>query len=433
MNEYDSERVASLLASRGFVPASSEMDADVVFVNTCTVRAKPQHKAYSFVGRLKWLKRAKPHARVVVGGCLAQQEGKKLLERFDHVDLVLGTHGIPRLAGLLDEVALGQRLAFTEFTYEFGEHLPGPQGAANPVSRFLTIMQGCDNFCSYCVVPHVRGREISRPSGDVLAEARGLVAGGARELILLGQNVNSYGLKNGDITFPVLLGMISGIEGLLRIRFTTSHPKDLSGELMETMAESDKIARQIHLPVQSGSDNVLGMMNRGYTRDDYLRKIEMLRQKMPDIAITTDLIVGFPGETEEDFADTLSLVEEVNFLSGFSFKYSDRPFTAAARLKDKVPEKVKSRRLAELQELLKTRNTAHQVRLVGEAVEVLVTGESRLGKGQMSGRCEDFRVVNFPGEDHLAGQLVEVMVEEALPNCLRGRMIFRADSLEISS
>jgi tRNA-2-methylthio-N6-dimethylallyladenosine synthase len=229
------------------------------------------------------------------------------------------------------------------------------------------------------------------------------------------------------------LEKLTGVEGLLRIRFTTSHPKDLSRELMETIAANEKIARQIHLPVQSGSDNVLRRMRRGYTRGEYLEKVDALRRMMPDIAITTDLIVGFPGESEEDFADTMSLVETADFLSGFSFMYSDRPNTRAAGFEEKVPDEVKSRRLALLQELLKTHNNAHQQRLVGESVEVLVTGESRVGKGQMSGRSEDFRVVNFPGEDHLAGRLVEVVVEEALPNCLRGKIKRSAEPLEISS
>ncbi len=439
MNERDSEIMAQLLAGAGYQPAAGIDDADLVLLNTCSIRAKAEQKVYSLLGRLQRNKRRKPDLIVTVAGCVAQQEGAKLSERQPLVDIVIGTQNIYRLPELVARVKdrLGPQVA-VELANDFaipryrGEH--GAAGSApkkRPVfKKFVTIMQGCNNFCTYCVVPHTRGRETSREPEDILGEISSLVEQGIREVTLLGQNVNSYGLTfpatapHGRVRFPDLLRMVAAVEGLQRIRFTTSHPKDLSDELMGCFAEIDKLCPHFHLPVQAGSDRVLARMNRKYTVGEYLAKVEKLRLLRPDIALTTDLIVGFPGETEEDFEATMALLEAVRYHGAFSFKYSDRPLARSTGFADKVSEQEKSRRLTVLQarqnEITRERNREYE----GSVVEVMVEGRSsRSGTGQMSGRTGSNHTVNFEARGLQPGSLVKVNIEEGLMNSLRGVLV----------
>ncbi|MEW5723789.1 MAG: tRNA (N6-isopentenyl adenosine(37)-C2)-methylthiotransferase MiaB [Thermodesulfobacteriota bacterium] len=421
MNEYDSDVVFRLLSERGWSRTREIGQADFIFLNTCSIREKAEQKVYSYLGRLRPLKEARPDLVIGVGGCVAQQEGEKLLEAAPFVDLVLGTHGVRRLPDLLEEAArTRQAVCYTGFDYETGRTpVPVPEGAG--LKAFLTIMQGCDNFCAYCVVPYVRGREISRPPGDILAEAGGLLAGGVKEITLLGQNVNSYGRGlEPAADFVDLLERMAGLPGLLRLRFTTSHPKDLSPRLMRAMAEIGPLCEHLHLPVQAGSSAVLSAMGRGYSREEYLARVEALREARPGVALTTDVIVGFPGETEADFQETMSLVEQVRFDGMFSFKYSDRPNTRAAGLPGKVDEAVKGRRLSELQARQKEISASRNREMVGRRVEVLVEGRSGRYDGQLTGRTRGNKIVNFTGPSGLIGGLAEPLVVEAWANSLRG-------------
>ncbi|MEW6593942.1 MAG: tRNA (N6-isopentenyl adenosine(37)-C2)-methylthiotransferase MiaB [Thermodesulfobacteriota bacterium] len=426
MNERDSEIMAQLMAGEGYLETVAPEQADLIVVNTCSIRGKAEQKAMSLLGRYRKLKQRNPSLVVAVTGCVAQQEGTALLERMGHLDLVVGPQEIYRLPELVASVraeqgqcsAIGQSPAFVipPFLPELGS---GPSH-----KRFVTIMQGCNNFCTYCVVPYTRGREISRAPADILAEVSHLVRLGVREITLLGQNVNSYGKeREGLPSFAELLHQVAEIPGLTRLRFTTSNPKDLSEELMRCFAELPTLCPHFHLPVQSGSDAVLKRMNRKYTREEYLGKVAMLRAIRPDIAITTDLIVGFPGESEADFAATMELLEEVRYHGAFSFKYSDRPHAASARFNDKVPEAVKGERLNVLQARQEEITLARKQELVGTAAEVMVEGGSRNG-GQWSGRTATNFIVNFTAAESFApGQLVTVQLDEACQNSFRGHII----------
>lgn len=444
MNVYDSDRIAQALAPGGYRQTEVLEEADLVIVNTCAIRAKAEQKAFSFIGRLARMKRQNPDLLIGVGGCVAQQEGDAILARMPHVDLVFGTHAIPRLACLVDQAKTGGRHVvdveksdgIDEIDFTAGFHEDGQ------VSRFVTIMQGCDNYCTYCVVPYVRGTEMSRHPDRILSEIETLVRGGVREVTLLGQNVNSYGHKEGLLSFAALLKRVNDIEGLRRIRFTTSHPKDLSDDLMEAFAKLGKLCPHIHLPVQSGSDQVLKRMNRKYTRQLYLERIERLRSLRPDIAVTSDFIVGFPGELREDFEETLTLVEDVGFDSIFAFMYSDRDIAPASHFKNKVDEdEIKAR----LQELLTTQETITLRKnraLVGTFQEIMVEGNSSrpglaesIDEGpQWAGRTPGNKIVNFSvGHDVVsketlrAGQMVNVHIEKAYAHSLRGNLV-REDS-----
>jgi tRNA-2-methylthio-N6-dimethylallyladenosine synthase len=427
MNEYDSLRVQRILAHKGYRPTMDLALADVIFLNTCSVREKAEQKVYSFLGRLRRYKLLNPRLIIVVAGCVAQQLGKTLLQRFDYLDLVVGTRGISAIADLLEVVSeKACRLAHLPEQPDegnsadiLGQSTPLDSQIAAPV----TIMQGCNNFCTYCIVPHVRGRERSRPPAEVLAEVQKLVAGGAKEVLLLGQNVNSYGRGLGEeISFVTLLESLSSQTEATRIRFTTSHPKDLTDDLIACFANLPKLCRHLHLPVQAGSDRILQRMNRNYTADGYLQRIELLRRTCPEIAISSDVMVGFPGETEEDFQATLRMLEQVQFDSLFSFIYSDRPFTKSSEFTDKVTESVKIRRLMELQslqaEISSTKNQAE----VGQLREVLVEGPSKNAGLQVSGRTLQNRIVNFEGPDELTGHTVIVKIVDALSHSLRGEL-----------
>lgn len=426
MNVVDSERIVGLLDEIGYRQVEEPEQADLILLNTCAVRDKAVRKAYGHLGRFKPMKERKPDLILGMGGCIAQQEGKQLLEEFSYLDLVFGTHNVHRLPEMVQQVAEKHvRCEETEFLdRETRLQLFPSRTGQEAYTRFVTVMQGCDNFCSYCVVPYVRGREISRPSAEILEEIRELAAQGVREITLIGQNVNSYGLKeDGELSFAGLLEQVNAVDGIDRIRFTTSHPKDLSDDLIECFGRLDKLCKHLHLPVQCGSDNILKAMNRGYTRERYLGVVERLRQVCPEIRLSSDIIVGFPGETEADFAETMSLLEKVRYTEIYSFIYSPRRGTTAADMADDTPAEVKQdqfNRMLELQQEISRQTWEADV---GTIQEVLVEGESKVGAGQMFGRSTWNRIVNFAGPAELAGQLVSVKITKAFRNSLLGELV----------
>jgi len=440
MNVYDSGQMMAILKARGFRETSAPEQADLIIVNTCAIREKAVQKMASFIGRFSGLKRKNPDARIVVAGCVAQQLGRKIIGRFPYVDIVVGTHAFPRLPAMLEEVSAGGGpLVETEMTesLEKTDTEMLLEHHQTDISEFVTIMRGCDNYCTYCVVPYVRGPEISRAPEDIVSEIKALVRSGMKEVTLLGQNVNSYGKKEGLCNFPELLEKVNAISGLKRIRFVTSHPKDLSDELIAAFARLEKLCRHIHLPVQSGSDRILKKMNRKYTADEYLDKVRRLRAAAPDMTVTTDIIVGFPGETEQDFKQTLDLIEQVEYDSLFAFEYSDRPDAPARRFKDKVPATEKNHRLKELFAFQEAIARQKQQAMVGETLEVLVEGESKRQQKltdkdsqaplELTGRTSGNRIVNFFCNTDcdldirdFKGQIINIKIENAFSNSLWG-------------
>ena len=421
MNEHDSEQLSGLLEAMGLTPAAAFQEADVMLFNTCCVREHAEVKVFGNVGALRRVKEARPDAVVCVCGCMMQQQevAHKLQRQYPFVDLIFGTHAVRQFPELLAGALAGRRvLEVQDLTGDVVEGLPTRRKEG--CLAYVNIMYGCDNFCSYCIVPYVRGRERSRRPQDILREIQGLVSEGVREVTLLGQNVNSYG-RGLDVDFPTLLRRVAEVEGLARIRFMTSHPKDLSPRLIAAMAETPKVCRHLHLPVQAGSDRILAKMNRRYTREAYLSLVARLRQAVPGIAISTDLIVGFPGETEADFCDTLTLVEEARFDAAYTFKYSRRTGTVAADLPDQVPEAEKKQRLARLNALQDGITSAIQRSYEGTCQEVLVEGPSPRRKTQMCGRTSTGKMVNFPGGPELAGQLVDVDITQSKAHTLAGK------------
>lgn len=441
MNVYDSQQIISQLNSLGYKVSESLDAAELIIVNTCAIREKAEQKAFSFLGRLAILKRKKPGLIICVGGCVAQQEGIRILERFSYIDLVFGTHALNRLPEHILNISTKRcRISDVEVTNEIMEFSSaGFPINNNRVTRFVTIMRGCDNYCTYCVVPHVRGPEISRKPENIIDEIRGLVDAGVQEVTLLGQNVNSYGIKEGLCSFPKLLKLVSETDGLFRIRFTTSHPKDLSEELIFAFRDLEKLCNHIHLPVQSGSNNILKRMNRKYTRELYLENIDKLRKISPDIAITSDVIVGFPGETEDDFKATLDLVKEVEFDSLFTFEYSDRIKAPAAKFSDKISDDIKNRRLRELLEVQEYYTAKKNLALVGSNEFILVDGFSKkqdVVNGQKkfegiywSGRTSTNKIVNFtfggslPEDNIFIGKKIDVKIEKAFLHSLLGKPV----------
>lgn len=424
MNEKDSERIASILSKFDYQLTDVLDTADLAIINTCSIREKAEFKVYSTLGRFKGLKE-KRGTIIGVGGCVAQQEGDNLLKKVPYLDFVFGTHNIHHLPEIIKEVESGKRrLCATRFYKELEpDESFVSNDSKNRVKAYVSIMRGCDNFCSYCIVPYVRGSELSRKSESILKEVIGLAEKGVKEVILLGQNVNSYGKKDeGEVSFPKLIKMISKVDGIERIRFTTSHPKDLSDELIYAFIEVEKLCKHIHLPVQSGSNRILKMMKRGYTREEYLDKVFKLRRVIPGIAITTDCIVGFPGETEEDFYDTISLLRLVEFDNIFSFKFSPRPLTEASRMEGQISDSVKRERLSMLQGLQREITIKKNKALEGMTVKVLVEDVSKKNPAELTGRTSCNRVVNFPGDSRLLGRLAEVKIEKAFANSLRGRI-----------
>lgn len=423
MNDADSSKIKSLLAGMNVGSASDPEDADIILLNTCSIRWKAEHKVYSELGRFKGIKKRRPDVIIGVGGCVAQQEEERMFRKAPHLDLVFGTHNIHRLPEMIRRVE-DERCHVTETAFfDSPEPLVYPAPEEDGVRAYVNIMRGCDNFCSYCIVPYVRGREVSRPGSEIIDEVRILAEKGVKEVTLLGQNVNSYGKGLAeDISFAALIGKVAGVDGIKRIRFATSHPKDLSEELIAAFGEIDKLCGHLHLPVQSGSNSVLRLMKRGYTVESYVEKVESLRNVRPDISLTTDFIVGFPGEEHEDFEATLELMKEVVYDSSFSFTYSRRPGTEAARLEETVSEEEKNERLSMLQDLqgehqlLKNRSEEGNVRMV------LVEGPSKKGSGMMTGRTSGNRVVNFEGSGELASGIVPVRIVHGFANSLRGEL-----------
>ncbi|MEW6429372.1 MAG: tRNA (N6-isopentenyl adenosine(37)-C2)-methylthiotransferase MiaB [Thermodesulfobacteriota bacterium] len=426
MNERDSEIMAQTLGADYQLGGGIE-EADLVIVNTCSIREKAEQKAFSLLGRLRRMKKERPELLIVVAGCVAQQEGSGLRHRMPHVDVVVGPQQIYQLPQLLEKARLRKTSIATDLRADFRipRFLPDLRSGST-FKRFVTIMQGCNNFCSYCVVPYTRGREISRNEEDILAEIRHLASHGIREVTLLGQNVNSFGRdRAGSPSFAALLRRVAAIEGIDRIRFTTSHPKDLSTELMRCFADLPKLCPHFHLPVQSGSNRILSLMNRGYAIEAYLDKVEELRGFRPDIALTTDIIVGFPGESEDDFLQTMAVLERVRYHGAFSFKYSDRPKARSAGFADKVAEEEKGRRLEILQKRQEEISLERLREWLGRELTVMVEGESRTAGGQCSGRTERNQIVNFTGDTTplLPGQLVRVRIEEVCLHSLRGSLV----------
>lgn len=423
MNVNDSDKIAAMLAVDGYQQAMTLQDADLIILNTCSVRAKAEEKVYSHLATYKGLKRRKPTLLMGVGGCVAQQEGEKLLEKVPHLDFVFGTHTLHLLPEIVAAAERGVRQSVAEFLDpEQRRELLSPGPLSGGITRFVTVMQGCDNFCSYCIVPHVRGREVSRRSVDICTEVAALAENGVREITLLGQNVNSYGLKESDEPdFAGLLHMVAETPGIERIRFTTSHPKDMAPCLIDCFATLPRLCSHLHLPLQAGSDRILTMMNRGYTLAQYMSLVTALRRVRPDISLSADIIVGFPGETEEEFQETLTALREIRFTDLFSFIYSARPGTAAADLPETISRQEKQNRLVRLQELQMAITLEHNRALEGTVQTVLVEGISRRGD-QLYGRTDGNRIVNFPGSPDLVGSIVPVTIVSARQTSVVGEL-----------
>ncbi len=426
MNDHDSEKMAAMLEGLGLTAASAPEGAEVVVINTCSIREKAEHKLYSALGRLKPLKLKNPGMVTVVAGCVAQQEKDKLLKKARHLDVVLGTHCISELPAIVRQITQARdRVSRTDFHPDVDSlHFIAPCKGSSPICSYVTIMQGCSNFCSYCVVPFTRGPEQSRRMDEIVAEVGALAARGVREVTLLGQNVNAYGKDLGSgISFARLLAELDRTDGLRRIRFTTSHPRDFNKDLALAMADLESVCEHIHLPLQSGSDRILNAMKRGYALADYLEKISILREAIPSVAVTADIIVGFPGETEEDFSQTLHALEQTRFDQIFSFKYSRRPGTAARNLPDHVSEEVKADRLSQVHLLQERITAAYHLAAEGKVEEVLIEG-LRPATGQPFGRTLGNKIVNLePDGDIKAGDLVKVKILRGLKHSLTGKKI----------
>lgn len=426
MNVHDSEKIAGSLRGIGFLPTRDETEADVIILNTCSVREKAEEKVFARLGKLKSLKSGRKRKILIgVAGCVAQQQGEVIFARAPYVDFVLGTQSLVLLPEILDKVLNGQ-----EKVVETGRH---PENLDTPpeqidrvpgVKAFMTVMEGCDKFCSFCIVPFTRGRERCRLVEDVVREARTLAERGVKEVQLLGQNVNSYRDPEDGRKFAELLDAVHEVQGIERLRFTSPHPRDFDSGLLQRYRDLPKLCPHMHLPAQSGSTSVLERMKRGYSREEYLAKVDEARELVPDIGIATDLIVGFCGETELEFEETISLVQAVGYDSIFSFKYSPRPFTLAQRqLPDDIPEEVKGERLARLQDVQKRIQIRKNSGMVGRTVRVLVDGESKKDRAILSGRTPYNRVVNFQASKECMGQFIDVRVTKAGPNSLFGEMI----------
>ncbi len=420
MNVHDSEKIAGVLKNEGFREGEIE-EADVILLNTCSVRKKAGHKIFARLGRLKPLKEENPDLLIGVCGCVAQHLGEKIFQKAPYVDIVMGPRGMDNLPELIEQNWRGEDKAIDLKEYEDCMEYDFNETVRDSSNRaFVTIMEGCDNYCSYCIVPYTRGGEVSRDYGEILDEVENLAEDGFPEIHLLGQNVNSYEWEGK--TFSELLKDVSAVDKIKRIRFITSHPAFFDDSIIEIMAEADNICNTLHLPAQSGSTRVLKKMNRKYTRSDYLETVEKLRRAVPDISLSTDMIVGFPGEREEDFRESLTLLEEVGYDWMFSFKYSPRSKTRAAGMEPKIEEKVKARRLDELQELQKEIQRERFEDRIGNTEEILVEGKSKRGD-TLCGRNEANIVVNFPGESSLRGTFVDVEITEAYSNSLAGKTV----------
>lgn len=426
MNEEDSEKLAGMLKNMDYEETLFRDKADVIIFNTCAVRENAELKVYGNLGALKAIKKNNPDLILAVCGCMMQQKGmpEEILKKYKHVDIVFGTHNAHKFPEYLER-AKTENAQICEIYEKETEIIEGiPIVRDSDVKAFVTIMYGCNNFCTYCVVPYVRGRERSRKPEDILDEIRTLVSKGYKEVTLLGQNVNSYGINlEKEVSFAQLLRMVNEVEGLERIRFMTPHPKDLHMDVIKAVKECDKVVEQIHLPVQSGSTSLLKRMNRSYTREDYMRIMEEIKREIPGVALSTDIIVGFPGETEEDFEETLRLVEEVKYDSAFTFIFSRRKYTPADRMKEQIPEEVKHERFNRLVEAVNRNAIAINKTYQDQIVEVLVEGQSKNNEEYVQGRTRTGKTVNFPGDESLTGKLVKVLITKARSFSLMGEML----------
>ena len=424
MNQYDSERIGQVLQHAGYSQTDRIDTADVLLLNTCSVRDKAEQKVYSALGNWKEFKNYRDGVIIGVGGCVAQQEGDNLLKRIPHLDLVFGTHNIRKLPAMIEQVENAQQRPVETAFYRDPSYMEDDEGRArvHGAKAYVTIMQGCNKVCSFCIVPHVRGREVSRPSHRIISEIESLIEQGVKEVMLLGQNVNSYGkLTPGEVSFAELLARVDEIDGLRRIRFTTSHPQDLSPELTEAFATLKNLCEHLHLPVQSGSDSVLARMRRGYNRAEYLERIFRLKERCPEVSLSTDIIVGFPGETDDEFANTLELLEHLEYDEIFSFVYSPRPQTVSAKLyEDDISEGTKKARLKQVQTLQQSISLRKNREKIGMVEEILVDGKSKLKNGQVMGRTRTNRIVNLAAAENCVGKFVPVRIIGATANSLLG-------------
>ena len=430
MNEYDSDKMADVLAaSEPIIRTDTPEEADIILFNTCSVREKAQERVFHDLGRVRPLKQAKPDLIIGVGGCVASQEGEAIVRRAPYVDIVFGPQTLHRLPQLIAERRHSKKaqvdVSFPEI--EKFDHLPPAR--TEGASAFISIMEGCSKFCTYCIVPYTRGDEVSRPFDDVLAEVAGLAEQGVGEVTLLGQNVNAYRGKIGSgeetADLAMLIEYIAEIPGIERIRYTTSHPREMTARLVETYAKVPKLVSHLHLPVQSGSDRVLAAMKRGYTTLEYKSLVRKLRAVRPNISLSSDFIVGFPGETAEDFEKTMRLIDDVGFDASFSFIYSARPGTPAAELTDDTPQDIKLERLMRLQKRIDALAQAVSQSMVGTVQRVLVEGVSKKGAGELAGRTDNNRVVNFAGHPRLVNRFIDVRIVSAMPHSLRGEVLTR--------
>ena len=427
MNEYDSDKMQDVLqASHAMEMTDTPEEADVLLLNTCSIREKAQEKVFSAIGRWRKIKAKRPDIIIGVGGCVASQEGAAIQKRAPYVDIVFGPQTLHRLPELLNQ-ARDTRKGVVDISFpeiEKFDALPEPR--AEGPKAFVSIMEGCSKYCTFCVVPYTRGEEISRPLNDVIAEISILAGQGVREINLLGQNVNAYrgDMEDGDIAdFSLLLHYVAAVDGIDRLRFTTSHPAEFTDDIIEAFAEIPELVNHLHLPVQSGNDNVLAQMKRGYSRAEYIEIMNKMKTVRPGISLSSDFIIGFPGETNEEFEDTMSLIEQVGFDFSYSFVYSARPGTPAAELSDDISEDVKKQRLNKLKARLNEMTMDVSNKMVDTVQSILVEGVSKKNPLQVTGRTENNRVVNFTAHPRLAGQFVDVMITEALPNSLRGRLV----------
>lgn len=432
MNEYDSSRIADVLrASHGYMPVDGPDEADLLLLNTCSIREKAQEKVFSQLGKWRNLKKQHPEIIIGVGGCVASQEGEAIRKRAPYVDIVFGPQTLHRLPAMVDEVSRQRKtvidVSFPEI--EKFDNLPAPR--AEGPSAYVSIMEGCSKYCTFCVVPYTRGEEVSRPFDDVIAEVAALAGQGVREVNLLGQNVNAYRgeMHDGEIAdLALLISYVAAIDGIDRVRYTTSHPVEFSDRLIQTYAEVPELVSHLHLPVQSGSDRILALMKRGHTALEYKDKIRRLRETRPDISLSSDFIIGFPGETDADHQATMDLIEDVGFDQSYSFIFSPRPGTPASSLPDDVPSEEKKHRLAELQVRISGMAGKISQEMIGSVQRILVERPSRKDPSKFAGRTENNRVVNFHGTEDLIGQFVDVRITEARPNSLRGEQVPNKDA-----
>ncbi len=424
MNEHDSEKIAGILERCGYVPAADKAAANIIFFNTCCVRDHAEKKVFGNIGALKKVKDENPSLIIGVCGCMMQQKevADKLFKRFPYLDMVFGTNELHMLPNLLEKVLNGERIELVrQMDGEIAEGLPVKR--IDSVSQFVTIMYGCNNFCSYCIVPYVRGRERSRSVESIVNEVKDLAANGVKEITLLGQNVNSYYSEDDNADFPALLRAVCKVDGIERVRFMTSHPKDLSDGLIAAMAEEEKVCTHIHLPVQSGSDRILKLMNRHYDRERYFTVVDKLKAAVPGVELTTDIIVGFPGETEEDFEATLDMVEKIGYSAAYTFKYSPRTGTKAATMDEQISEEVKKERLMRLNDTVAKGLKAGSGKYIGQEGEVLVEGCDHRGEPMAYGKLPCFKMVYFKGDESMIGSLRRVRITGITKNSLVGELI----------